>query len=122
MPSGGWNKGIRYRHKNHKYTQGQEILYCGRYYVIDYSLNRRHFAIQRARIVMEKYLGRLLKPEEVVHHINGDITDDRIENLMLFPNTNEHIKEHHRLLGHKTPAPHIYKPLVIKVPKYFLSI
>lgn len=33
------------------------------------------------RVVMEEYLGRELDREEVVHHLNGDITDFSIENL-----------------------------------------
>lgn len=39
--------------------------------------------IDRHRYVMEQHLGRKLRPEEIVHHINGDPTDDRIENLEL---------------------------------------
>lgn len=50
--------------------------------------------IRRARLVMEKYLGRYLKPEEVTHHINGIRDDDRIKNLMLFANNGEHRKFH----------------------------
>jgi uncharacterized protein YerC len=42
---------------------------------------------------MENYLGRKLDRREVVHHINGNTKDNRIENLQLM-NLSEHGKLH----------------------------
>jgi hypothetical protein len=46
------------------------------------------------RLVMELYLGRYLLPSEVVHHINGDKTDNRLKNLQLLSNQAIHCKIH----------------------------
>lgn len=44
------------------------------------------------RLVVEKKIGRLLKPEETIHHIDHDRKNNHIDNLMFFPNQKEHKK------------------------------
>jgi len=50
------------------------------------------------RLVMAEYLQRPLKPEEVVHHINKNVADNRIENLKLFENSAKHTSLHRKLI------------------------
>jgi len=46
------------------------------------------------RWVAEKKLGRKLRYDEVVHHINRNKLDNSPKNLHVFPNQDEHEKEH----------------------------
>lgn len=58
---------------------------------------KRNGCIKEHRLIMEKYLGRFLQFQEVIHHINGNKMDNRIENLMLFANNKEHMLYHGKI-------------------------
>jgi hypothetical protein len=45
------------------------------------------------RLVMEKKIGRYLLPHEVVHHIDDNKTNNHPDNLELFQNNAEHLRE-----------------------------
>lgn len=49
------------------------------------------------RIVMAKSIGRDLRPEEVVHHIDCDPGNNALSNLMLFPSNAEHRRYHGKM-------------------------
>ncbi len=51
--------------------------------------------MKKQRWILEQYLGRRLYPTEIVHHINGDRQDNRIENLEIKTN-GEHTKHHNK--------------------------
>jgi len=50
--------------------------------------------IDEHRLIFEKHLGKELRSEEVVHHIDGNKLNNEISNLMLFPTKSAHAKYH----------------------------
>ena len=83
---GLWKGGIQ--------KQGNGYLYI---LIPNHSFRDKRDRVLLHRLVMEKHLGRYLKPEEVVHHINENKQDNRIKNLKLFATTSLHSKYHSKI-------------------------
>lgn len=73
--------------------RGGRIL-VGRYWHLlrrDHPNATRNGYVAEHRLVMEEKLGRLLLPEEVVHHIDGDPQNNDPSNLQLFASNGVHL-------------------------------
>ena len=82
-------RSARCQERSPRWKGGKSISRKG--YVV---LNLHNMKKLEHRAVMEEHLGRPLTNDEIVHHINGDKTDNRIENLQLMTNS-EHTIMHH---------------------------
>lgn len=59
--------------------------------------------VKRSRLVMEKHIGRYLKDNEVIHHLNGIRDDDRLENLVITTKS-EHQPVYHKRVANRNPV------------------
>lgn len=58
----------------------------------DHPRNHKGYVFEHI-LVMEEHIGRHLIKGEVIHHINGDSSDNRIDNLRLYSSNRDHLKE-----------------------------
>lgn len=88
-----WEKDITH----HPAWKGGEVKMLGYVFVKvkDHPYANDEGYVKRSRLVMEKFLGRYLTPEETIHHINENREDDRIENLRLCSCNSEHLRIKH---------------------------
>lgn len=80
-----WKGGIR-MYKSSSGRTEKKYIYLG----------KRKYEAEH-RIVMENSLKRKILSTEIIHHLNGDGLDNRIENLKLFSSQSEHVIEEQRL-------------------------
>ena len=83
--SNSWRGGIR---DNNGYVK---------IYSPNHPLKDKTKCVMEHRLVMEKKIGRYLRKEERVHHINGNRRDNRLKNLILFSNHSKHLADHHNI-------------------------
>lgn len=82
-----WNNGVK------THAHGYRLIASH-----DHPFKDKQGYVREHRLVMEKHIGRYLAKDELVHHLNHDKTDNRIENLMLTTRS-EHKKSHHPEIG-----------------------
>ena len=66
-----------------------------RYRIYDNGIRR---VFKRSRLIMQLHLYKMLESWEIVHHKDGDRSNDSIENLEVL-NASNHAAKHHRVIG-----------------------
>ena len=83
-PAGGFCGKLKEKHPMWKGGKGKSKQ---GYIVVNKDYETGRVNMREHRLAMEKHLGRLLRPSEIIHHINGKKDDNRIENLQLTERT-----------------------------------
>lgn len=80
---------------NPAWSGGRVVDKCG-YHLLhmpDHPDANSHGYVREHRLVMERKLGRRLTADEVVHHQDGDKSNNHPDNLELFPSNADHLAE-----------------------------
>lgn len=107
IPKESYRKlGLKMRGKNHWNWKGGRMMNGDGYiliYMPDHPRSNRHRYVKEQYVVVEKIIGRFLNKDETIHHINEIKTDNRPENLYLFPTNKEHRIYHLKQRYEKIP-------------------
>jgi HNH endonuclease len=95
-----WNKGLKGLNsgdKNPAWKGGRFTTKLGYVNILipDHPNANHKGYVREHRLVMEKHLGRYLTEDEVVHHKDGNPSNNNINNLELYSKNSEHMVKNH---------------------------